>query len=74
MQSRLKWVDSQLAGKSYLMGDAFSVADPYLFTVTNWAPFVGIDLSGLAHIAAFRERMTARPAVQTAMKEEGLLK
>ncbi|MDW5441280.1 glutathione transferase GstA [Polaromonas sp. SM01] len=74
VQSRLKWVDQQLAGKNYLMGEAFSVADPYLFTVTNWAPRVGVDISDLANIAAFRERMAARPAVQTAMKHEGLLK
>ena len=72
--SRLKWVDSQLADKQYLMGDAFSVADPYLFTVTGWAPRVGVDLSGFANIAAFRQRMSARPAVQAAMKHEGLLK
>ena len=72
--SRLKWVDGQLAGKSYLMGDAFSVADPYLFTVTNWAPRVGVDITGLANITAFRERMAARPAVQAAMRHEGLLK
>ncbi len=72
--SRLKWVDGQLAGKSYLMGEAFSVADPYLFTVTNWAAVVGVDISGFANLAAFRARMAARPAVQTAMKEEGLLK
>jgi glutathione S-transferase len=64
--SRLKWVDGELAGKHYLMGDAFSVADPYLY--------VGMDSSGFAHLAAFRERMAARPAVQTAMKEEGLIK
>ncbi len=74
LMSRLKWVDAQLAGKHYLMGDTFSVADPYLFTVTNWAPRVGVDISGFANIAAFRERMAARPAVQAAMKEEGLIK
>ena len=72
--SRPKWVDSQLAGKQYLMGDAFSVADPYLFTVTNWAPRVGVDITSLTNITAFRERMAARPAVQAAMKHEGLLK
>ncbi len=72
--SRLKWVDGQLSGKQYLMGDSFSVADPYLFTVTNWAPRVGVDISGFNNIAAFRERMAARPAVQAAMKHEGLLK
>ncbi|MEP6965365.1 MAG: glutathione transferase GstA [Polaromonas sp.] len=71
--SRLKWVDGELAGKQYLMGDDFSVADPYLFTVTNWAPKVGVDISGLANLAAYRARMAARPAVQAAMKEEGLL-
>ena len=72
--SRLKWVDGELAGKTYLMGDAFSVADPYLFTITTWAPRVGVDLSDFANIAIFRERMLARPAVQTAMRHEGLLK
>jgi glutathione S-transferase len=72
--SRLKWVDGELAGKQYLMGNDFSVADPYLFTVTNWAAKTGVDISGLANLAAFRERVAARPAVQAAMKEEGLLK
>ncbi|MBP3979384.1 MAG: glutathione transferase GstA [Gammaproteobacteria bacterium] len=71
---RLQWVDSQLASKQYLMGDQFTVADGYLFTVTNWAGFVGLDLSGLAHLAAYRERVGVRPAVQAAMKAEGLLK
>ncbi|MEY2953086.1 MAG: glutathione transferase GstA [Pseudomonadota bacterium] len=70
--SRLTWVDGQLAGKHYLMGDAFSVADGYLFTVTNWAPRVGVDISGLANIQAFRARVAARPAVQEALKAEGL--
>ena len=72
--SRLKWIDGQLAGKSYLMGDAFSVADPYLFAVTNSASRVGVDITGLSNITAFRERMAARPAVQAAMRHEGLLK
>jgi glutathione S-transferase len=72
--SRLKWIDGQLAGKEYLMGDTFSVADPYLFTVTNWATFVNVDISGFANIAAFRARMAPRPSVQAAMKAEGLLK
>ena len=74
LMSRLKWVDGELAGKHYLMGDDFSVADPYLFTVTNWAPKFGVDITGLANLAAFRERMAARPAVQAAMKDEGLTK
>ena len=71
---RLQWVDSQLAGKQYLMGDQFTVADGYLFTVTNWTQPTKLDISGLAHLAAYRERVGARPAVQAAMKAEGLLK
>ena len=71
---RLTWVDGQLAGKQYLMGDQFTVADGYLFTVTNWTQPTKLDISGLAHLAAYRERVGARPAVQAAMKAEGLLK
>lgn len=71
---RLQWVDSQLAGKQYLMGEHFTVADGYLFTVTNWAKPTNVDISGLANLAAYRERVAARPAVQEAMKAEGLLK
>ena len=71
---RLQWVNGQLEGKQYLMGDTFSIPDAYLFTVTNWTSHVGIDISGLANLVAFQARMFARPAVQAAMKAEGLLK
>ena len=71
---RLAWVNEQLANKTYLMGDQFTVADAYFFTVTGWAQFVGLDISELEHIQAYRERILARPAVQAAMKAEGLLK
>lgn len=71
---RYRWVDAQLEGKSYLLGDGFSVADAYLFTVTNWAKPVGLDISGLKNLGAFMARVAARPAVQEAMKAEGLLK
>ncbi|MBC7992574.1 MAG: glutathione transferase GstA [Rhizobacter sp.] len=74
LQGRLSYVDEQLAGKQYLMGDSFSVADGYLFTVTSWARPTGVDISSLAHLTAFMARMAARPAVQEAMKAEGLLK
>ncbi len=74
LQGRLKWVDGELAGKQYLMGDTFTVADGYLFTVTNWAQYVGLDLSPYANLVAYRARVAARPAVVAAMKAEGLLK
>jgi glutathione S-transferase len=74
MQDRYRYVDAQLEGKSYLMGSDFSVADAYLFTVTNWARHVGLDLAAFKNVAAFTARMAARPSVQEAMKAEGLLK
>ena len=72
--NRLAWVDSQLAGKSYLTGEQFSVADGYLFVVTNWTKFVGMDISGLANLGAFMGRVAARPAVLAALQAEGLVK
>ena len=72
--SRMAWIDGQLAGKEYLMGDTFTVADAYLFTVTGWGAYVKVDLSGFANISAHRARVAARPAVQAALRAEGLLK
>jgi glutathione S-transferase len=72
--SRMAWVDGQLDGKPYLMGDTFTVADAYLFTVTGWGAYVKVDLSGFANISAHRARVAARPAVQAALRAEGLLK
>jgi glutathione S-transferase len=71
---RLKWVDEQLAGKQYLVGDTFSVADVYLFNVSNWAPLVKVNISGLANLALFRTHMRQRPAVLAAMRAEGLIR
>jgi glutathione S-transferase len=71
---RFKWVNGQLAGKDWLLGKQFSVADAYLFTISNWAKPMGIDLSGMEHLVAFRKRMADRPAVQAALASEGLNK
>jgi glutathione S-transferase len=65
-------VDAQLAGKDWLTGSR-SIADPYLFVVTQWAKKVDVDLSGLDNLAAFDKRMAVDPGVQAAMKSEGLI-
>ena len=72
--SRLEWVNQQLEGRQYLMGDTFCVADAYLFTVTNWCKFVNLDIAALTNLGAFMGRVVARPAVQAALKAEGLVK
>jgi glutathione S-transferase len=71
---RFTWVDGELKGKSYLMGDTFTVADGYLYTVANWCQFVGVDIAGLANVAAYMQRVAARPSVQQARRTEGTLK
>jgi glutathione S-transferase len=71
---RFDWVNSQLEGRDYLMGSGFSVADGYLFTVAGWGRHVGVDISGFKNLGAFMARTAARPAVQEAMKAEGLIK
>jgi glutathione S-transferase len=74
LASRFQWLDGELKDKQYLMGDSFSVADGYLFTVTNWAKPMNIDLEAYPNLTAYRARVAARPAVQEAMKAEGLTK
>lgn len=69
---RLEWVDGELAGKQFLLGEDFTVADAYLFVVTGWSKPMQLDLSKLTNLVAWRERVAARPAVQAAMKAEGL--
>jgi glutathione S-transferase len=71
---RIEYVDQQLAGKQYLMGDHFTVADAYAFTVLNWSNFVKLDLSPYANVVAYMARVKARPKVQEALQAEGLLK
>jgi len=74
LNARLQWLDGELASKTYLMGDTFTVADGYLFTVLSWSKHVGIDLSGRPNLGAFMGRVGSRPAVQDALRAEGLLK
>jgi glutathione S-transferase len=71
---RYTWVNGQLEGKAYLMGETFTVADAYLYTVTRWARGAGLDLEPLANLTSYVARVAARPAVQEAMKAEGLIK
>ncbi len=74
LRRRFRTVDEALAGKTYLFGEQFTIADAYLFTVTNWAKFVQLDLSEFTNLMAFQGRVAARPAVQAAMVAEGLIK
>jgi glutathione S-transferase len=66
-------LSSILAQQDYLMGKQFTVADAYFFTCLSWAKYVALDLSAWSNLLAYQNRITLRPSVIKAMKEEGLL-
>ena len=71
---KFKYVDGQLAGREYLLGNHFTVADGYLFVMVRWAEAMKFDLSGLNNLNAYAHRVAARPKVQEALVKEGLMK
>ncbi len=72
LERRLAYVAQQLEGRDYLLGGDFSVADAYLFTVLGWFKYLPVDLSAWPLLQAYQARVAARPAVQAALKAEGL--
>jgi len=74
ISAKFDHVNKSLAGKQFLLGDGFTVADGYLFVILTWAKHVGMDLSRWTEINSFFDRVFKREAVQSAMKAEGLIK
>lgn len=72
LETRYAYINQHLADKAYLLGDHFSVADGYLFTVTRWLRVSKLDLAAWPHLVAFQKRMAERPGVHAALKAEGL--
>lgn len=72
LNERLSFAADQLAGRDYLLGSTFSVADAYLFVVLSWRDYVGLDFSPWPALLAYADRIAERPAVQQALREEGL--
>lgn len=74
LHKRLAYVADRLGDRPWLMGDRFASADGYLFTMLRWAGFLKVDLAPWPNLIAYRDRAAARPAVQAAMRDAGLLK
>src|ERR1700756_5192919 len=74
LTAKFKYIDSQLAGRDYLMGKDFTVADGYLFVMHAWADRLNLDVSNLSNLMAYKARIAARPKVKEALTKEGLLK
>ena len=71
---KFDWLSGYLGAKKFLLGDTFTVADPYLFTMLGWTRHVGIELGKWPVLAAYESRVGHRPKVQEALKAEGLIK
>ena len=74
LSNKFAYLDKVLAGRDYLMGKTFTVADAYLFTILNWRHPLKIDISAYKNLQAYADRVGARPKVKEAMQAEGLLK
>ncbi|MFG6448788.1 glutathione transferase GstA [Roseateles sp. BYS180W] len=73
LRQRFEWLNRELEGRQFLLGEHFTVADAYLLVVSDWGQYVGVDLSDLSHLSAYRAALAARPAVQAALRAEGLI-
>ena len=74
LEKKFDWLSGFLKDKTFLMGNAFTVADAYLFTVLSWTRPLKIDLGRWPVLNAYQQRIAPRPTVQRALKESGLLK
>lgn len=74
LRQRYEWLNSVLADREHLTGPDFTAADAYLFVVTNWAALVKLELSDLAHLQRYQQRIAQRETVRAAMQAEGLIK
>lgn len=74
LAARFAWIESKLGERSFLVGDTFTVADAYLFTILTWTRAAAIDLGPWPNLKAYRSRIRERPSVSAALEAEGLLK
>jgi glutathione S-transferase len=72
LHTRLALLEDALSGHAYLLGESFTVADAYAFTILRWCGMFDIKLTDYPNVSAYMERVGARPAVHEALKAEGL--
>ena len=71
--NRFTYLSQTLGKQPYLTGNEFTIADAYLFVVSNWSHYHKVDLKPWPALTAFQARVAARPAVQATLKAEGLI-
>lgn len=74
LKGKFRYVDEVLAKHNFICGNHFTVADAYLFTLSQWAPHVGLEITDLTHLQDYLKRIAQRPNVHSALVTEGLIK
>ncbi|MEY2344059.1 glutathione S-transferase family protein [Proteus mirabilis] len=74
LKSKFVYINDVLSKQKCVCGDHFTVADAYLFTLSQWAPHVALDLTDLSHLQDYLTRIAQRPNVHSALVTEGLIK
>jgi glutathione S-transferase len=74
LRARFAELDAHLAGRQWLVGERFTVADAYCFAIVSWAPVLGMSLASCPHLSAYMDRVAARPAVRAALVADGAVK
>jgi len=72
LTKRLDWLDANFGSGPYLTGENFTVADSYLFVMLGWFGRLGLDVSKWPKLQALQKRVSERPAVEKALRAEGL--
>ncbi|MDO9462028.1 MAG: glutathione transferase GstA [Alphaproteobacteria bacterium] len=72
LEGNFAFLERKLKDRKYLMGDQFTVADAYLFTILSWTKFIQMDLATWPVLAEYQKRVSSRPKVQETLKAEGL--
>lgn len=74
LDRRFSWTQDKIAGRNFVLGDTFTIADAYLLTVVNWMRPAGLDPGKWPGLKEYRGRLAQRPSVRAALEAEGLLK
>lgn len=74
LTARTDYLERTFGERTFIMGEQYTVGDPYLFTILSWFAFVNIDLARWPQLKRYVERIRERPNVQAALKAEGLVK
>lgn len=74
IMNKVSFISEKLGQNDFLTGKTFTIADAYMFTVLGWGKYVGVEYTDYSNVMNYLKRISERPSVIRALKEEGLIK